>query len=102
LPIIKILGEAIPHGYRECEESDQYLTYYDPDGYDGRGKFTTSERIDAAIQFVNAEAALHCWHQQSRVRPLREDGEANRPLTGFSIEILDSIMEQNNGNVANR
>jgi len=42
-----------------------------------------------AAVFVTQDAAIACWHTQSRARPLRPDGEPNRPLTSLTVEIRE-------------
>lgn len=66
-----------------------YLVEYDPDAHDGRGGATWTEHLMWARRFDDAAAALEFWRQPSTVRPTREDGEPNRPLTAFTVEVGD-------------
>ena len=66
-----------------------YLKFYDPDGHNGRGTVRTCRRIQDAMRFADAGAALECWRRQSTVRPLRTDGKPNRPLTAYHAEIVN-------------
>jgi hypothetical protein len=66
---------------------DQWLSYYDPDFYEGRGDVAYTHDPERAMHFVDGKAAMACWRMSSVVRPTRRDGHPNRPLTAFSIEI---------------
>lgn len=52
------------------------------------GPVPTTDKISEAKHFADAGQALEFWKTQSRIRPLRWDGEPNRPLTGFSAQIV--------------
>jgi hypothetical protein len=41
------------------------------------------------MRFKTAGEAWMLWRRPSRVRPVRADGKPNRPLTAFTIEVLD-------------
>jgi hypothetical protein len=62
-----------------------YLASYDADGNDGRGQATWTNNPADAMLFATATEAHACWTEQSRLRPLRSDGQPNRPLTAFSV-----------------
>jgi hypothetical protein len=66
----------------------QYLLSYDPEAYNGRGFAEWTNDIERAMRFRTAGEAWMLWRRPSRVRPVREDGQPNRPLTAFSIEVL--------------
>lgn len=53
------------------------------------GPVPTSADLAEAKHFADLTEALAFWQTQSRVRPRRPDGEPNRPLTGFSVEIVN-------------
>ena len=65
----------------------RYLASYDPDAYDGHGEATWTEDTDQALRFMKAGDALAFWRQQSSVKPVREDGRDNRPLTAYTMEV---------------
>jgi hypothetical protein len=67
----------------DCE--GLYLQTYDPDAMNGFGTFTATADLRLAMRFPDITEAMECWRQQSRVRPLRDDGKPNRPLTAFTI-----------------
>lgn len=62
-----------------------YVKFYDPDAFDGRGDVETTPDIQQAMHFPTSLEAFMFWKQTSTVRPLREDGSPNRPLTAFTI-----------------
>jgi hypothetical protein len=87
--VLKIVGLAMPgNPAAPCPEKDQYIMSFDPEMHDGRGQFKTSPRIRDAASFETVEAALSYWRTPSKVVPLRPDGHPNRPLTGFTIEVV--------------
>lgn len=65
-----------------------WLKSCDVDAHNGRGfaEFTTDPAN--AMTFANGIAAFDYYRRVSTVRPIREDGEPNRPLTAFTIEII--------------
>lgn len=62
-----------------------YLASYNPDAMDGYGMATWTPDIGRAMTFRTHAAAWDEWLRQSRVRPLRDDGAPNRPLTAYTI-----------------
>lgn len=65
-----------------------YLSEFDPDGHGGRGSFDWTADPDKAIRFPLASAARALWQTQSASVPLRPDGKPNRPLTAFTVDIV--------------
>lgn len=63
----------------------QWLSFYDPDAHEGRGEAAGTWDAGEALAFEGIAAAMACWRQQSRARPLRADGKPNKPLTAFSV-----------------
>jgi hypothetical protein len=64
----------------------RWLRFYDPNAYGGQGYIAFTEDHRQAMPFDSFEAAMKCWQQQSAVRPLRADGQPNRPLTAYTVE----------------
>lgn len=62
-----------------------YLRTYDPDACKGFGYVEFTSRISEAKKFDSARAVLEEWNRQSTVRPLRDDGKPNKPLTAYTI-----------------
>lgn len=65
-----------------------FLAGWDVEAHDGRGTADATHDPDQAHQFATGGEALAAWRTQSTVRPLRDDGKPNRPLSGFTIEVL--------------
>lgn len=87
--VVTIAGRA--DGTRTDLDGD-YLVTYDPDAHDGGGDVLTSPNIEDATRFASAREAWLVWQMQSGVRPLRPDGQPNRPLTAFNI-IIQAVPE---------
>ena len=62
-----------------------YLEWSDPDAKDGFGDDRWTPDLAKAKRFPDFAAAMNCWKAQSRVRPIRDDGKPNRPLTAYSV-----------------
>jgi hypothetical protein len=74
---------------------DLYLHTFAVDaGPMGTPHILFTERRDLAMRFPSGAAALACWQTQSTRHPLRADGKPNRPLTAFSVEIVNAAAEQ--------
>lgn len=84
--IIQIVGEA---NGRPTEHDGRYLSSCDVDARKGRGVVHSVKSPDEARLFADTADALLYWKRQSSVTPLRDDGKPNRPLTAYTIEVLD-------------
>lgn len=71
------------------DTTGQYLREYDPDAMDGIGAVLWTPDIGRAKRFTGLAEALAEWKRPSVVRPLRADGESNRPLTAYSIAFTE-------------
>ncbi len=67
--------------------SARWLRHFDPDAYDGRGSVQWTNDLGQARKFSDVAKAAKFYQQQSKVRPLREDGKPNRPLTGYTLAL---------------
>lgn len=68
----------------------QYLKSYNPDapGEEYLAEFT--DRVEDAMKFTDAGAVLTEWKRQRMVDGgLRSDGKPDRPLTAFTVEVID-------------
>jgi hypothetical protein len=70
---------------RPCPVAGLFLKAFDFDALDGRGQGVWTPSRAHALHFPDTGDALDFWCTESRVVPLRDDGEANRPLTALSI-----------------
>lgn len=76
------------HDFIGSAGAPTYLVRCDFEARRGAGEvFWTTER-DEAMRFDSARDALEYWKTQSQTVPFRPDGEPNRPLTAFTIEIV--------------
>ena len=66
----------------------KYLRYFDVDTDEGRGSAEWTEDINEAMTFDSTIEAWHVWRTQSETVPFRPDGEPNRPLTAYSVQIM--------------
>jgi hypothetical protein len=80
-------GSAGPHNSSEHE--GRYVSRYDPDAHDGLGQVWTTSNPRKAIQFSDVARAAEFYRQTSTIKPLREDGRPNRPLTAFTVDIFN-------------
>jgi len=79
----------------------KYLKEYDPmrDGIEPNSgdvmimHLVVVDKPEDAALFEDAQAALDCWRQ--RGRGFRPDGNWNRPLTGFTVEVMDDPPRTN-------
>lgn len=65
----------------------RWLRTADVEAHDGRGDVTFTLLAHEALAFPDQVAAFEFWRQQSTARPLRPDGQPNRPLTAFTVSI---------------
>jgi len=71
-----------------CPHDGEYVKAFDFEADDGLGFGEFTPDIDAAMQFEDVAAAGEFWRTQSKTRPIRPDGQPNRPLTALSVEIV--------------
>jgi hypothetical protein len=69
-----------------------FLQAYDPEYAGGRGLAEWTDDIETAMRFSTAGEAWMLWRSVSMTRPVRADGEPNRPLTAFTIEVADEAV----------
>lgn len=82
---------GFPSG-RPCPFAGQYLKSMDFDAHGGLGDGEFTDRVEEAKHFASQAAALAFWRTASSVRPLRDDGEPNRPLTSTTVQIEPLIQ----------
>ena len=68
-----------------------YIMAFDPDGHGGRGDLRTTGDPGKAKRFDSPADAREFWRQRSSIQPLRADGKPNRPLTAFTVEVLEVV-----------
>lgn len=83
--VIRVVGR--PGGVEPAQPGPEWVKSYDPDAFDGRGDVETTFDPAEALRFMDARSAFRFLRQRSTVRPTREDGRPNRPLTSLTVEI---------------
>ena len=63
----------------------EYVESCDVDAHRGHGDVKLTRDLAQAKRFADFGAALEYWKRQSTVRPLRPDGQPNRPLTAYNV-----------------
>lgn len=66
-----------------------YLEWSDPDANNGLGDERWTNNPAKAKRFKSFAEASQCWQAQSTVRPTRDDGKPNRPMTAYSVTIRE-------------
>jgi hypothetical protein len=70
-----------------CPHAGQYLKSFDHEAHNGQGRGIFTKSLAKAKQFDSQEDIFAFWKQQANCRPLRPDGQPNRPMTALSITI---------------
>lgn len=84
--------QGFPIPTMPCDDIGKYLAYYDPDGRTPVIRWTKD--VTDALVFRSVDAALDTLRLQSRQIPLRPDGQPNRPLTAYTIELTQLVKEE--------
>jgi hypothetical protein len=87
---IKVVGAQMPDGTVLVPESGRYLCQFDVAGHDGRSWIPTTDDITQAALFPTVVEALEFWRTKSLKRALRPDGQPNRPLTAYTVELVNA------------
>lgn len=66
-----------------------YLQSMDFEADYTRGRLSTTRKIEEAMIFTDKTEAFKFWKTTSKDLPKRPDGKPNRPLTAYSVEIVD-------------
>lgn len=70
---------------REDPERGQYLFRHHLEAADNRNAIVWTTNRDRAMRFADTAEVLRLWSQTSRYRPVRGDGQPNRPFTLWTI-----------------
>jgi hypothetical protein len=82
--VIRVVGFA---NGAPCPIAGQWLQSFDHDGADGRGDGDFTDNPKRAMVFESKHAAFAFWNKASTVKPVREDGLPNKPLTATTCTI---------------
>jgi len=72
-----------------CPIAGKYLKSFDHEAHNGLGDGVFTADIDRAMRFADHRAAFEFWQKTSTVRPMRNDGKPNRPLTATTAEFIE-------------
>lgn len=86
--VIRCLGMTGFQMHGVATPAGLYLVDYDPDGNDGYGDAEFTNDPNKARTFTTQMEAYELWRAVPTVRPNRTDGNPNRPLTAYTIEVL--------------
>jgi uncharacterized membrane protein len=68
----------------------EYLRRFDPEFAGGVGAAWWTDDPAQAMRFADLGEALATWKTKSAIRPLRDDGKPNRPLTAYTITFVEA------------
>lgn len=74
---------------RPFELAGGYLRAFDVDANGGRGSADLTADPSLALTWPTPIEAFAAWKSTSTVRPIRPDGKPNRPLTAYTVEVVD-------------
>jgi hypothetical protein len=83
--VLKVGGRA---SGEPCREAGQFIKAFDPDAHGGRGGVEFTRHASEAKVFDDMIAAVAFRNQTSKVKPLRSDGQPNRPLIAYTMTIV--------------
>jgi len=86
--VIRALGFA---NGMSCPHENEWLKSFDHEAFNGQGHGVFTDRIEHAMRFADKGEALAFWNKQSTVRPLRPDGQPNKPLTALTA-VIEEIL----------
>ena len=87
--VIKIEWLGWQEVKQESQHEGRYVSRYNPDAHDGLGQVWTVADPRDAKQFATPQEAYLFLKQTSSVKPKREDGRPNRPITAFTVTVFD-------------
>lgn len=62
-----------------------------------RGIASWTHDLSEAMEFADLEAALLCRNQTPAAAPWRDDGRPNRPLTAYTLSLVQKEKVSQNG-----
>jgi hypothetical protein len=91
MTLLQILQRAdgLPSGV----DGQGYVKHYDPSGNEGRGDLVLTRHRGQAKRYPSKAAAMDEWKRVSATHPTRPDGKPNRPLSAFSVAIVDEELD---------
>lgn len=68
----------------------QFLQEFDFEAYDGLGEVVMTPDVEKAKRFPTFMDALQFYRRVPKCKPIREDGQPNRPLTATNWEFRNA------------
>ena len=65
----------------------EYVKKYEPEAFDGYGDVVFTDRKEEALTFETFTDAYLFVGQIPNNRPVRDDGQPNRPISAFTLEV---------------
>lgn len=87
--VLKIAGKVRGGTPQNGHPEGQFLRYCDLEAHGGLGEVQLTPIAEDAMHFADAAEALIYYQRRSKLKPDRPDGKPNRPLTAFTVEIID-------------
>jgi len=87
LRVVAIRGKG--HDDAGSDPEGQYICYYDPEAFAGKGEVGGTTDPAKALKFATLDEAIAFYRQVSKSHPVRPDGMPNRPLTAFTVELIE-------------
>lgn len=85
--VIRLIGLA---GGGPTLLDGRFVEDYDPAAHDGRGALKTTDDPQRALKFPDVGEAIAFWRAPAPPpHHLRLDGQPNRPLTAFTVEVIE-------------
>lgn len=83
--VMKLCGDAFG---RATPWDGQYLHDFDFEAAEGQGEITMTANIQRARMFADLAEAIEFRGRSPECRPLRDDGQPNRPLTSTTWQFV--------------
>jgi hypothetical protein len=90
--VLRVL-EKVGQQIRPGDPRGMYVLSCDVNAHDGYGEVHLTMDRREAMRFTDAAEAWRYYRRVSRVRPVRADGQPNRPLTAYMVEAHDVDAE---------
>src|SRR5512143_273117 len=89
--VLRILGIQ-GHVLDQKAESPvgKFITGFRPLAHAGQGEVLFSPHLQDALAFESKTEAIAYYRQIPAHRRIRPDGQPNRPLTAFTVEVLEA------------
>jgi hypothetical protein len=91
--VVRIIGLLLDDELVPTPEDGLYVRLFDISRHDGIGPVPVTRFPRLAAHFASPADAVIWYRTRSTVRPTRPDGLPNRPLTAFTVEIIQAAED---------